>query len=133
MNLLAGWVVADGCLQLADLATPLTTPLTIPLTEPISPLLSSGQTITVGVRPEMAVLVTDEASVSTGLHLRGTVESVEADYARRTQLAYMRTGQITYAAVIGLDTTLFLDSEIEVVFPYEQLTFFDGATTMRLG
>ena len=129
MNLLAGWVVADGCLQRADLANP----LAIPLTGPISPLLSSGQTITVGVRPEMAVLVTDEAPVSAGLRLRGTVESVEADYARRTQLVYMRTGPITYAAVIGLDTTLFLDSEIDVVFPYEQLTFFDGTTTMRLG
>ena len=124
MNLLAGWYVAAGQLQLDDMS--------IPLPKQLRTTMAIGQKIIIGVHPEAAQHVADNEATSAGIHLRGTVEAVEADYARRTQLVHMRTGELTYAVIIGLDTTIFLDREIDVVFPHDALTFFDSPTTMRI-
>mgnify|MGYP006944211894 CR=1 FL=1 len=58
----------------------------------IVPHVTDGQTVTLGVRPQTARLVLGNEPLPAGPRLRGTVETVEPDFSRRTQMAYLRSG-----------------------------------------
>jgi hypothetical protein len=48
-------------------------------------------------------------------------------------LVYVRTGELTYAGVGALDVGLNIGGEVEVLFPADQLYFFDGESEQRIG
>jgi len=125
MNLLAGGVVRDGGLHLGEIA--------VPLPDAVADRVCVGQRVTLGVRPEAASLVLGDRAVPSGVRVRGVVEVVEPDYAHRTQLAYVCTGPLSYAATGPLDESLNTGDEVEVVFPTDQLYFFDGESERRIG
>jgi hypothetical protein len=89
--------------------------------------------VTLGVRPEAACLVPADRPPPGGVRLRGVVEVIEPDFARRTQLVHVRTGSLSYAATGALDMTLNAGDEVAVVFPADQLYFFDGESERRIG
>jgi ABC-type sugar transport system ATPase subunit len=126
MNLLDGGTVDGGELHLEGLV--------IPLPDAVKAHVHTGQAVILGVRPEVACLVTgSESSVPDGVRLRGTTEAIEPDFARRTQLAYTRAGAIFYAATGPLDVSLNIGDDVEVVFPVDQLYFFDRESGRRIG
>jgi hypothetical protein len=88
--------------------------------------------LTLGVRPEEALWALEDRPMPQGMRLRGSVETVEPDFARRTQLAYLRTGSFFYAARLSLDVVLNVGDEIEVVYPADRLYFFDGQDERRV-
>jgi general L-amino acid transport system ATP-binding protein len=126
MNLLTGGTVGDGELHLEGVV--------VPLPDAVKAHVHTGQAVTLGVRPEVACLVAGNTSPSPdGVYLRGAAETIEPDFARRTQLVYTRTGALFYAVTGPLDTTLNVGDEVEVVFPTDQLHFFDGESGRRIG
>jgi ABC-type sugar transport system ATPase subunit len=125
MNMLTGGTVADGALRLGE--------VTVPLPDAVKAQVSAGQSLTLGVRPESAILVSGGRPLPEGVRLRGEVEVVEPDFGRRTQMMYVRTGELSYVASGPLDISLDTGAEVEVVFPSEQLYFFDGANEQRIG
>jgi len=125
MNLLTGGTVSDGNLHLGAIV--------IPLPDAVKAQVHAGQGLTLGVRPQAARIVLDDRAMPEGIRIRGTIEIVEPDFSRRTQLAYARTGPFFYAASGAIDTLLNVGDEIEAVFPAGQLYFFDGRSEQRLG
>ncbi|MBL7198970.1 MAG: ABC transporter ATP-binding protein [Anaerolineae bacterium] len=125
MNLFTGGVVRDGLLCLQEIV--------VPLSDAVRSQVSAGRSLAFGVRPEAARLVLDHRALSEGVRTKGIVETVESDFSRRTQLAYVRTGPHFYAASGPLDTLLNVGDEVEVVFPADQLYFFDDQSERRLG
>jgi len=125
MTMLRGGVVEGGELHLDGIA--------IPLPEAVQALVHAGQALTLGVRPEAARVVEGDRPLPEGVHVRGVVEVVEPDFAHRTQLVYARTGPLTYAATGELDPSLNVGDAVEVVFPADQLYFFDGESERRVG
>jgi ABC-type sugar transport system ATPase subunit len=125
MNLLAGGTVADGGLCLGEIA--------VPLPGAVGERVHAGQDLTLGVRPEAACVVCGDRTLPEGVHLRGVVEVVQPDFAHRTQLVYVRTGALSYAATGPLDTSLNVGDAVEVVFPADRLYFFDGQSGRRIG
>jgi ABC-type sugar transport system ATPase subunit len=125
MNLLAGGTVGDGGLRLGEVA--------VPLPGAVGERVRTGQNLTLGVRPEAAGVVCGDCPLPEGVHLRGVVEVVQPDFAHRTQLVYVRTGALSYAATGPLDTSLNVGDAVEVVFPADRLYFFDGQSGRRIG
>ena len=127
MNLLAGGTVADGSLHLDG--------LTIPLPDAVRGQVHAGQALTLGVRPEVARLDLDGESVPGRLRLRGMVEVVEPDFARRSQLVYVRGSRHSVAAIGEMESpgVLNLGDEVEVILPADKLYFFDGESGRRIG
>jgi hypothetical protein len=78
-------------------------------------------------------LILDDRTLPQGTRLSGTVESVEPDYARHTQLAYLRTGSFFYAAQGDLEPALNVGDQIQVLLPADQLYFFDAESEQRIG
>ncbi|MBN1810226.1 MAG: ABC transporter ATP-binding protein [Anaerolineae bacterium] len=125
MNMLTGGTVVDGALRLGE--------VTVALPDAVKAQVSVGQSLTLGVRPESAILVSGGQSPPEGIHLRGEVEVIEPDFGRRIQMVYVRTGELAYAASGSLDVSLDIGAEVAVVFPTEQLYFFDGENEQRIG
>ena len=127
MNLLRGGRVANGVLQLGELS--------VPLPDAVLAQVHAGQVLTLGVRPEAARMECGDGPASDGVRVRGVVEVIEPDFARRTQLAYVRSGSLSYAAqgVMRVGNEPRVGDEVEVVFPGDQLYFFDGETERRIG
>jgi ABC-type sugar transport system ATPase subunit len=126
MNLFDGGVVGEEGLHLSEII--------VPLPDTIKAQLHAGQAVTLGVRPEAALVITDERPAPEGLRLHGVVEVVQPDFARRTQLVYTRTGTLFYAATAELTRRpLLIGEEIEVVFPTDQLYFFESENETRIG
>ncbi len=124
MNLFSGGTVADGVFHLGDIA--------VPLPEAIKAQVRAGQGLTLGVHPEAACLIGSDRPRPDGILLPGTAEIVEPDFAHRTQTVYARAGELSYAASGALDISLDVGDEVEVVFPFDELYFFDGETERRL-
>ena len=124
MNLFAGGTVRDGALHWGETS--------VVLPNNILSQVEAGQRLTLGVRPDEARLSQKDASAPGELRLRGTVETVEPDFSRGTQMAYLRTGPFFYAARGLLDMSLNVGDEIEVVFPGDRLYFFDGQDERRV-
>jgi len=125
MNLFEGAAMTGGLLRFGEHA--------IALPDVIKAQVQAGQNVTVGARPEAAQFVSAQSTPPTGLHLPGVVEVIEPDFARQTQLLYLRAGSLTYSAVAPLDPSLALDQKIAVCFPSDQLHFFDQASEQRIG
>jgi len=125
MNLLAGGTVGDGGLHLDEIV--------VPLPDAVKAHVHTGQGVILGVRPEVACLALSGHPLPDGVHLCGVVEVVEPDFAHRTQLVYARTGALSYAATGALDTSLNAGDEVEVVFPTEQIYFFDSESEQCIG
>jgi len=125
MNLLTGGTVADGALRLGELV--------VPLPDAVKVQVSAGQRLTLGVRPESASLISVDQPAPEGICLRGVVEVIEPDFGRRMQTVYVRTGEFSYAASGPLDPALDIGAEVSVVFPTDQLYFFDGESEQRVG
>lgn len=124
MNIFTGGVVAEGMVRFPHF----TVPLPLPLQSQVQP----GQRLTIGVRPEAAQLITDQLTMTDGLQLQGVAEVVEPDFARQSQLVYLRMGAVTYAAMIGLHTPVFSGFELRLFFPLDQLYFFDEVTEKNI-
>jgi ABC-type sugar transport system ATPase subunit len=124
MNLFAGGTVRDGTLHWADAS--------VVLPDSIRANVETGQLLTLGVRPEEAQWMLGDEPASEGLHLVGTVETVEPDFSRGTQMAYLRTGPFFYAARGPLDVMLNVGDEISVFFSVDRLYFFDGQDERRI-
>jgi len=129
MNLLAGWTVESGGLRFGEGESR----VVVPLPAVVQERVHAGQRVTLGIRPEAARLVSDDLPTPDGARLRGVVEVVQPDFAHKTQLVYVRTGELAYAAVGALDVGLNIGEEVEVLFPVDQLYFFDGASEQRIG
>ena len=125
MNMLRSGVVEGGELHLGRIV--------VPLPDAVKACVHAGQELTLGVRPEAACVVGGDRPLPQGVHLQGIVEVVEPDFAHRTQLVYARTGPHTYAATGELDPSLNIGDAVEVVFPADQLYFFDGESERRVG
>jgi len=125
MTMLRGGRVRGGALRLGELA--------VPLPDAVQARVQAGQVLTLGVRPEAARVVEGDGPLPEGVHLQGVVEVVEPDFAHRTQLVYARTGTLTYAATGELDPSLNVGDPVEIVFPVDQLYFFDGESERRVG
>ena len=124
MNLLAGGMVQAGSLHLAQ--------LTIPLPDAVRQQVEAGQALIAGIRPEAAQLIVDGRPTPDGARLRGVVELVEPNFAARTQLVHLRSGEQTYTVFESIDTRLLLDDVLDVVFPTASLYFFDAESEARL-
>jgi ABC-type sugar transport system ATPase subunit len=125
MNLFTGGTVVDGAFRVDEIG--------VPLPDRVKEQVVAGQNLTLGVRPETAVLVAAGQPGPEGVRLHGVVEMVEPDFGHRIQIVYVRTGELTYAASAPLDVPLDIGVEVEVVFPFGQLYFFDGENERRVG
>lgn len=125
MNLLTGGTVAEASVRLDQ--------MTIPLPEAVRSHVHTGQAITLGIRPEEIRLVLDDHPQPNGFRMRGTVEAVEPDFARNIQLVRLRTGRLTYTVRAKLTKLVQPGDEPEVIFPFEQMCLFDGASEQRIG
>jgi ABC-type sugar transport system ATPase subunit len=132
MNLLASGAIADGALRLGEHS--------FPLPDSLSGQVQSSQAITLGIRPEAVQLISSSSTTVTrpagaGVHLRGQVEMVEPDFAHQAQVVYVRSGDgpaaITFAVTTELDAAI-TGATVDVVFPHDQLYFFDTASERRL-
>jgi ABC-type sugar transport system ATPase subunit len=124
MNILRGGTVADGVLHVKDLA--------IPLPNSIRDQVSPGQQLILGIRPTAAQLIANRGEPTSHARQSGIIESVEPDFARETQLAYVRTGELFYAAKGPLDHVLNVGDTVDVAFPVDELYFFDAASEQRI-
>jgi len=103
----------------------------IPLSSRVYPLVTNGQSVTLGFRRE-AVKVSVEQSSGNGIQLRGEVEALEPDYAQRTQVVYVRDGLWSYSGLCPLDAKLRVGQIVHVELDPERLYFFDGNSGKRL-
>ena len=125
MNLISGGTVDGDVLCIGQIA--------IPLSDRARARVHAGQRLTLGVRPQALRLRDGNPPPEGSIHLRGTVEVVQPDFSRRTQLVYVRTGLASYAATGTLDMTLNVGDQVAVDFPRDQLYFFDDETEERVG
>ncbi len=128
MNLLTGGVIADGALQLGESR--------FPLPDVIRAQVHSGQGVILGIRPETIQLVRASNTAghrlpSAGVSLSGTVHMVEPDFSRQTQTTYIHSGSLDFAVITDLDAAI-VGATVEVVFPNDQLFFFDASTDLRI-
>lgn len=125
MNVLAGGVVDGGALCLGEIV--------VPLPDRVRAQVHAGQKVTLGVRPEAACVIAGDQPVPQGVRLLGVAEVIEPDFAHRTQLVYVRTGPFSCAATGVLDMSLSVGDTVEVVWPADQLYFFDSESEQRIG
>ncbi len=124
MNLFTGATAKDNNLYLDDLA--------VPLPQTAKVWAHPGRKIIIGVHAKAIKLVTETLPRPDGFCLWGTVELVEPDFARRTQLVHLHTGRFAYAVIATMDTPLKVGDKVEVILPSESLYFFDGKTERRI-
>jgi ABC-type sugar transport system ATPase subunit len=125
MNLFAGGTAASGLAQFGEFA--------VPLPETVRALVVEGQPLTAGVRPESA-RIGDGLEIPRGaIRVRGAVETVEPDFARKEQSVQVRTGKFAYFAVCPQDLPLRLKEEVDVAFPGDGFVFFDSGSGRRIG
>ena len=124
MNLFSGGVVDDTDLYLGQ--------VTVPLPRAVKDQVHTGQAITLGVRPEAAGLVTGDPPGPDDLQLCGIVEVVEPDFAHHTQFVHIRTGERLYTVIAALEVALYPGDRVEVVFPADDLYFFDSTSEQRI-
>jgi len=125
MNLFRGGVVAGGELRLDQLH--------VPLPEGVKKEVQPGQEVVLGARSESAVVLGGEAAGVKGVRLRGEVQVVEPDFARKTTRIYAETPIGTCAAAAPLEASLREGDRVEIVLPYAGLYFFGGEDERRLG
>lgn len=123
MNLLSGGSISGDRLVLGNEL--------IPLSKRVHPLVQNGQRVTLGFRRE-AVKVSAENDSGNGIQLRGEVETLEPDFAQRTQVVYIRNGLWNYTGLCPLDGKLKIGQMVRVEIDPERLYFFDTDSGRRL-
>jgi ABC-type sugar transport system ATPase subunit len=124
MNLIEGKVSGET-LRLDD--------QTVSMPAPIAVATHEGQAVTLGIRPEHATVLDQEAQFSQpGLRLRGTVDVVEPDFGRRQQTAYIHTGKLHYSISVPMTHRLVEGYPVNIGFPEEALYFFDTESEARI-
>ena len=58
--------------------------------------------------------------------MRGEVEMVEPDFARQTQMIFLRSGELTWRVLAARDQGVRVGETVDVLFPAERLYLFDG-------
>jgi ABC-type sugar transport system ATPase subunit len=124
MNLFRGGVVDGGELHLDGLR--------VPLPEAVRNEVQGGQEVVLGARCESAAVLTG-GPAAQGVRLRGAVEVIEPDFARKTARVYADTPIGSCAAMAPLDASLREGDRVDIVLPYEGLYFFGGEDERRLG
>ena len=85
-----------------------------------------------GVRPEHGRLappaVPGKAAAweSDDLHLRGEVDMIEPDFARGTQMLFLRAGGLSWRVLANREQGVRIGETLGVLFPAERLYLFDG-------
>ncbi len=123
MNLFTGWIV-EHHLQLGNVRAP--------LPERIRAHVRPGRNVVLGVRPETAQVLGEDAPLPEGLRLRGMVEAIEPDFAHHSQLLHLQTGKYTYSALGELGISQKIGDVIDLYFPIDKFYFFDADTGERI-
>ncbi len=124
MNLLPGVVQADGQLQIGEAI--------ISLPDAIRPRCAPGQTVVLGVRPEVGRLLLGRPLAAGEFLLAGEVEAVEPDYVHRTLGVGLRAGDLSFWAFGNADEWVRLGERVEAAYPADALFFFDGRSGLRI-
>jgi multiple sugar transport system ATP-binding protein len=123
MNLFPGGRVINSGLSFEHLQ--------IPLPQRILGLVSEGQALTLGIRPEAIALNAGDGSVN-GIRLTGNIESVEPDFGRHILQVRIRTGEWTYSASCSTETNYSIGDSVIACLDPERLHFFDTLSGLRL-
>jgi ABC-type sugar transport system ATPase subunit len=103
--------------------------LEIPVPESVSVRMSSGWSLTLGIRPEHARLAVDEPPTFTG-----RVVHIERDMPQRVQTLFVEHDSLPDVAVtISARAAVRPGDQVPVVLPPDKLVFFDGKTETRIG
>ena len=94
---------------------------TIPLPEPLRAVVTAGQAVTLGVRPED---VRVGAPGEHG-HLAGVVEVVEPIPSDRVQIVHLRAGPLEITASVPLETPVQRGDNLSIRFEPERIHLFD--------
>lgn len=92
------------------------------------------ESVTLGIRPEAIRLVSSEGSESVpqSFCLNGTVDVVEPDFARRTQLAYISNTDLSFCVRVTLDQQVVPGYPIKALVPWASVHWFDTTSGNRL-
>jgi hypothetical protein len=104
----------------------------VDLPEPLRRQHRTAQQLTLGIRPEAVSMPVGNLDAIPGYRLRGQVELVEQDFARRTQFVHLRSGDLTYVATAEPERRIRREEVLDVLLPFDQLTYFDTETEVRL-
>jgi len=124
MNLAGGTLNEDGTLQAGGAA--------LALPAGLRARFGAGRALSIGVRPEHGRLAPAPGAGkvapwgSEELHVRGEVEMVEPDFARQTQMIFLRSGELTWRVLAARDQGVRVGETVDVLFPAERLYLFDG-------
>ncbi len=124
MNLLPGTMLEDGRLRIGEAA--------IPLPDIVRPPCAPGQTIILGVRPEVGRLLLGRPAGRGEFTLTGEVEVAEPDYVHRTLAVGLRAGELSFWASGSLEEWVRPGERIEVAYSTNALYFFDGKSGRRI-
>ena len=118
MNLLEGVVLdADaGKLQVGD--------ATVVLPATVRAQCAPGQTVVMGVRPEVGRLLLGRPLAAGELRLAGEVEAVEPDYVHRVLGVGLRAGELSFWAFGSSDEWVRLGERVEAAYPLDALLLF---------
>ena len=106
----------------------------IPLPGQIAEVLHRTDSVTLGIRPDAIRLAPLEGvrEVSQGFDLRGTIDVVEPDFARRTQIVYASHGEVSFCVQVTADQLMAQGYPIRVLIPWTAVHWFDTASGSRL-
>jgi ABC-type sugar transport system ATPase subunit len=124
MNMIEG-VVGEGgalCLPGANLSLP---PAVLTRSQ-------AGQSITLGVQPETLSLVLPRTPPADVVHLSGEVESIEPDFALRTQYVRVHSEAGVLTVADTSNEPLALTQRVTVGIPPAPLYFFDTKSGLRI-
>jgi ABC-type sugar transport system ATPase subunit len=133
MNLISGTVGEDGHLKLSG------TSLALPAA--LQARFAPGRALSIGVRPEHGRLAppvvagqASRAPISAGdeLRLRGAVEMLEPDFARQTQMIFLRDGELSWRVLAAREQGVRIGETVDALFPVERLYLFDGNSGERI-
>jgi multiple sugar transport system ATP-binding protein len=125
MNLFPPALVQEGMLSITD-------NLSIPLPKNLKRRVKNGHTVILGVRPEAISLTKDIADSSDIVTIPGIVDVIEQDVTRQKQTVHVRTGKISYRALIPLDLQYKPDEQVRALFSFSDCFFFDGLNRVRI-
>jgi ABC-type sugar transport system ATPase subunit len=123
MNLLSGQVLEGGLLNL-ELQS-----VSLPIH--IADRVAVGERLTVGIRPDTALLAGPAGAEPDDLTVEGRVQTIEPDYGRRTQVVQVQYGSDPIVALFDLNPNILIGDNIRIHFPHQELVFF-GSDERRL-
>jgi multiple sugar transport system ATP-binding protein len=123
MDLLSGGLISGNRFVLDETV--------IPLPKLVASLVQEGQAVTLGMRRE-AVHISAQPPATSGVHLRGEVDSIESDFVHRQQTVRVRTRRWSYSGVCSLDVRIRIGQLVHAQIDPEQLYFFETNSGLRI-